>query len=132
MAKYTGFIYRGAYYGNSPRLVLNAEPMSASAIDYGKILVRWNSPSGNFTKIRLVRNNDNFSETEEDGVILWEQSSTTDLTGLVERDRFLDGEDNFIDPYANNNLPITPGQFIYYTVFLFVTIIIDYSLINNL
>lgn len=121
MAKYTGFIYRGAYYGNAPRLVLNAEPMFASAIDYGKIRVKWNSPSGNFTKIRLVRNNDNFSETEEDGVILWEQASTTDLTGLVERDTFIDGEDNFIDQYANNNLPITLGQFIYYTVFLFTS-----------
>ncbi len=122
MAKYTGAIYRGAYYGNTPRLVLNAEPMEASAIDYGKIRVVWNSPSGTFYKIRLVRNNDNFSETEEDGVILWEQSSTTSLSGLVERNSFLDGEDNFIDPYANNNLPIAPGQFIYYTVYLYTTI----------
>ena len=121
MAKYTGFIYQGGYYGNAPRLVLNAEPMDASAIDYGKILVRWNPPSGNFTKIRLVRNNDNFSETEEDGVIIWEQASTTDLTGLVERDRFIDGEDNFRDPYSTNDLPITPGQFIYYTIFLFTS-----------
>jgi hypothetical protein len=119
MAKYLGAIYRGAVYGNPPRLVFNAEPMEASAIDYGKVRVNWKSPSGSFTKIRLVRNNDNFPETEQDGVILWEQSSTNSLSGLVSRNSFLDGEDNYIDSITSNDLPITPGQFVYYTIWLF-------------
>lgn len=119
MAKYLSAIYRGAYYGNPPRLIFNAEPMVATAIDYGKIEVIWNPPAGEFYKIRLVRNNDNFAETEEDGVILWEQSSTTSLNGLVERNRYIDGLDNYFDTNTNNDLPITPGQFIYYTVWIF-------------
>ena len=108
MAKFLGAIYSGAVYGNPPRLVFNAEPMEASAIDYGKVRVNWKSPSGSFTKIRLVRNNDNFPETEQDGVILWEQSSTNSLSGLVSRNSFLDGEDNYIDSITSNDLPITP------------------------
>lgn len=119
MAKYLGAVYRGAVYGNPPRLVYNAEPMEASAVDYGKVFVRWNAPAGDFTKIRLVRNNDNFSETEQDGVILWEQSSTTSLNGLVNRNTFTDGEDNFLDSDAENDLPVAQGQFIYYTIWLF-------------
>lgn len=120
MAKYLGAVYRGAVYGNPPRLVYNAEPMEASAIDYGKIFVSWNPPSGSFTKIRLVRNNDNFSETEQDGVILWEQTSTTSLSGLVSRNSFTDGEDNYLDNNPDNDLPIASGQFIYYTIWIFI------------
>jgi hypothetical protein len=119
MAKYLSAIYRGAYYGNPPRLIFNAEPMDANAIDYGVIRVFWNPPSGEFYKIRLIRNNDNFAETEEDGVILWEQSSTTSLSGKVARNRFIDGVDNFFDDDTANDLPITPGQFIYYTIWIF-------------
>jgi hypothetical protein len=119
MAKYLSAIYRGAYYGNPPRLIFNAEPMVATAIDYGVIAVTWNPPSGEFYKIRLVRNNDNFSETSEDGVILWEQTSTTSLSGSVERNRYVDGDDNFYDNNTKNDLPITQGQFIYYTIWLF-------------
>jgi len=119
VAKYLGAVYRGAVYGNPPRLVYNAEPMEASAVDYGKIYVSWNAPSGDFTKIRLVRNNDNFAETEQDGVILWEQSSTSSLNGLVNRNSFTDGEDNFLDSYTINDLPVAQGQFIYYTIWLF-------------
>ena len=119
MAKYLGAVYRGAVYGNPPRLIYNAEPMEASAIDYGKLAVFWNAPAGDFTKIRLVRNNDNFPETEEDGVILWEQASTTSLSGLVSRNSFVDGEDNFTDDITSNDLPVTQGQFIYYTIWLF-------------
>ena len=119
MAKYLGAVYRGAVYGNPPRLIFNAEPMEASAVDYGKISVFWNAPSGEFYKIRLVRNNDNFPETEEDGVVLWEQAATTSLNGLVSRNSFIDGLDNFQDASTLNDLPVTPGQFIYYTIWLF-------------
>ena len=121
MGKYTGLVFRGGYYGNAPRLVLNAEPMEAVALDYGKIRVYWNPPAGSFTKIRLVRNNDNFPEGEEDGIILWEQSSTTSLSGVVERADFIDGQDNYIDGNLDNDLPITPGQYIYYAIFMFTT-----------
>jgi hypothetical protein len=121
MAKYQGAIYRGAYYGQTPRLVLSAEPVTAVALDYGEIYVTWNPPAGNFTKFRLVRNNDNFPESEQDGVILFEQSSSTSLSGLVSRNSFTDGVDNFYDNNPDNDLPIAEGQFIYYAIWLFTS-----------
>jgi hypothetical protein len=121
LAKYTGAIYRGAYYGQTPRLVLSAEPMSAVALDYGQVSVQWTPPQGTFYKFRLVRNNDNFPESEQDGVILYEQASTTNLSGNVARNTFTDGVDNFIDSSSDNDLPIAAGQFIYYAIWLFTS-----------
>ena len=86
--------------------------MSAYAMDYDLVWVLWNPPAGTFTKIRLVRNNDNYPETAEDGIILWEQSSTTNLSGKVERDRFEDGKDNFLDADLNNDYYPPNGQFV--------------------
>ena len=121
MAKYQGAIYRGTVYGNPPRTVLSAEPMSATALDYGQIRVVWQSPAGSFTKFRLVRNNNNFPENEEDGIILWEQASTTSLSGTLQRTYFTDGVDNFQDADLTNDVPITTGQFIYYSTFIFTS-----------
>ena len=117
MAKYQGAIYRGAVYGNPPRTVLSAEPMTATALDYGQIKVTWQSPSGTFTKVRLLRNNNNFPENEEDGVILWEQSSTSSLSGVLGRTNFIDGVSNFQDTSTDNDLAISEGQFIYYSMY---------------
>jgi hypothetical protein len=95
--------------------------MSAYAMDYDLVWILWNPPSGNFTKIRLVRNNDNYPETAEDGLILWEQSSTTSLSGKVERDRYEDGKDNFLDADLNNDYYPPNGQFVYYTLWIFTS-----------
>jgi len=121
MAKYQGAIYRGAYYGQTPRLVLSAEPMSAVALDYGQVALAWTPPQGTFYKFRLVRNNDNFPESEQDGVILYEQASTTNLSGSISRNTFIDGVDNFLDSGIDNNVPIAAGQFIYYAIWLFTS-----------
>jgi hypothetical protein len=121
MAKYQGAIYRGAYYGQTPRLVLSAEPMSAVALDYGQIVVDWTPPQGTFYKFRLIRNNDNFPESEQDGVVLYEQASTTNLSGAISRNTFIDGVDNLIDSRTDNNVPIASGQFIYYAIWLFTS-----------
>jgi hypothetical protein len=121
VAKYTGAIYQGAYYGQAPRLVLSAEPMAAYAMDYDLVWILWNLPAGNFTKIRLVRNNDNYPETPEDGITLWEQSSTTNISGAIERDRFFDGVDNFRDASLENDYYPPTGQFVYYTMWIFTS-----------
>ena len=121
MSKYQGSIYHGAYYGSNPKVALSAAPVIATALDYGIISISWNSPSGSFTRFRLVRNNDNFPEGEEDGVILWEQSSPTAITGTLQRVNFIDGLDNFNDTSTTNNYVIPTGQFIYYTAFIFTS-----------
>ena len=118
MAKYAGSIYRGTYYGNAPRIVYSVEPLEASAISYSEVSLTWFLPQGDFTKIRLIRNNNNFPESQEDGTIIWEQTSTSNLSGLVERDRFIDGVDNLSD---ENSYALPQGQFVYYSMYLFTS-----------
>lgn len=118
MAKYAGSIYRGTYYGNAPRIVYSVEPLEASAISYTEVYLTWSLPQGNFTKIRLIRNNNNFPESQEDGTIIWEQTSTTNLSGLVERDQFTDGVDNLSN---ETSYALPQGQFVYYSMYLFTS-----------
>lgn len=118
MAKYAGSIYRGAYYGNSPRLVYNVTPFLASALTYEKVQLFWQLPQGDFTQFRLIRNNDNFPESSEDGTIVWQQVSDTNISGQVSRNSIIDGEENVSEPYYKG---LIPGQFIYYTVFLYTS-----------
>lgn len=110
MAKYGNVVYGGAKYGVTPKLAYSVEPMSVTVIDFTKIRIAWQSPTGAFTKIRLVRNQFGFPETAEDGVIIWEEYATE---GTVSRSVFVDGEDN------PNQTPIVNGRQVYYSMFLF-------------
>ena len=112
MARYGGSVYGAALYGASPLLSLSVEPMSINALDFQKVDVFWKSPIGDFTKIRLVRNQNSFPEHAEDGVIVFEENATQ---GTVSRSSLIDGEDN------PDSLPITPGRQIYYRMFLFTS-----------
>ena len=118
MAKYAGSIYRGAYYGNSPRLVYNVTPFIAYALTYDKVQLYWQLPQGDFSQFRLVRNNTNFPESAEDGTIVWQQVSTTNISGQVSRNSIIDGEENTLETYYKGLLA---GQFVYYTVFLYTS-----------
>ena len=110
MAKYSNFVYGGAKYGVTPKLAYSVEPMAITVLDFIKIQVEWQSPTGDFTKIKLVRNQFGFPENSEDGLTIWEESATE---GTVSRLSFTDGEDN------PNQTPIVNGRQVYYTVFLF-------------
>ena len=110
MAKYSNFLYGTAKYGEAANLAFSVEPMNLIVLDFKKVYVSWFSPTGNFTKIRLVRNQIGFSETSEDGVIIWEESATE---GNISISEFIDGEDN------PDSIEIVSGRPIYYTMFLF-------------
>ena len=110
MAKYGNFLYGTAKYGQTPLLNFSVEPMDVVVLDFSRTYVAWINPTGNFTKIRLVRNQIGFSETAEDGIIIWEEEATE---GTVSRNSFIDGEDN------PTSTPIVTGRPIYYTMFLF-------------
>ena len=77
---------------------------------FAKVLVRWQTPRGNFTRIRLVRNQAGFPETSEDGVIIYDEFATE---GTVSRTSIIDGEENPTD------IPLVPGRQVYYRMFLF-------------
>jgi hypothetical protein len=86
--------------------------MAVTVINFNETYVSWKNPTGNFTKIRLVRNQNGFPEHSEDGIIIWEENASE---GTVSRNLFKDGEDNL------NSIPITPGRQIYYRMFLFTS-----------
>lgn len=117
MAKYGVNYYGASKYGATPRLRLSVAPMSvlvSSSVSTGfrKVTISWQSPTGDFTRFRLVRNQAGFPETAEDGVIIFDEFAES---GSVSRSSFIDGEDNPTD------VPLVPGRQAYYRVFLFTT-----------
>lgn len=82
---------------------------------FSKVLVEWQTPRGEFSRIRLVRNQAGFPETSEDGVIIYDEFATE---GTVSRTSIIDGEDNPTD------IPLVPGRQVYYRMFLFTTTLI--------
>jgi hypothetical protein len=91
--------------------------MSINVIDFSKVLISWQQPTGNFSKFRLVRNQAGFPETAEDGFIIFEQSSTdgSSIEGQVSQISFIDGEEN------PAQTPLVSGSQVYYRVFLFTS-----------
>ena len=111
MANYGNAVYGVSKYGISPLLAYSVEPMALLVTDFHESYVYWKTPTGNYTKVRLVRNQNSFPETSEDGIIVYEDSTTT-FTKTV----FNDGggvEDSPLTP------AIVPGKPIYYKLFLF-------------
>jgi hypothetical protein len=110
VAKYGNVTYGGTKYGETPKLVYSVEPMSLVVLDFSKVYLQWISPTGTFSKIRLVRNQWGFPETAEDGVIIWDEFATS---GNVSRQSFVDGLDN------PTSIGIVPGKPVYYSMFLY-------------
>jgi len=115
MAKYGAFLYRGGYYGEIPRLPFSVEPFQAVAVDYDKVLLSWGPPQGAINGLRLVRNQVGFGEWPEDGVVLFEKNSDT---GDFGDNLYVDGEDNLSDDDPLNDIPLTPGRFVYYRMWI--------------
>ena len=110
MARY-GINYYGATdYGAFVKLAFSVEPMSVLVLDFTKVLVGWQTPRGDFSRIRLLRSQIGFPETAEDGIIIFDEFATE---GTVSRAEYTDGEDNPSD------VPLISGRQTYYRVFLF-------------
>lgn len=110
MAKYGSSYYGASKYGATPKLAYSVEPMGVTVILFNEAYITWQSPTGAFSRIRLVRNQNGLPEHAEDGVIVWEEFATE---GTVSRSVFRDGEDN------PTSIPIVSGKPIHYTMFLF-------------
>jgi len=118
VSKYGNVIYGGARYGDTPKLAYSVEPVSIEVINFNEVYVSWYNPIGEFSRFRIVRNQNGFPETAEDGVIAYEITSTdgSNLAGTLSKTILLDGEENASN---ENYIPITPGHNIYYRVFLY-------------
>jgi len=98
--------YGRGYYGNVSLANFDANPFTAAPLDYGKIYLQWNTPTGNYSGIRLVRNGSGFPQTADDGDVLVDGSY-----GTVAND-FYDPS-----PYGyDGTLPM--GKFFYYSIFV--------------
>ena len=75
MPRFNEFLYNTALYGDKSKLLFSAEPMVATAINYNWIDVGYSVPDGGedgYVGFRIVRSQDGYPETEEDGVVLYE------------------------------------------------------------
>jgi len=115
MAKYGNPKYKGAYYGEAPRFPFSVEPFTATAIDYDRVYLTWNNPTGAINGMRLVRNQEGYGECPEDGVILLEQNGDPSTFG---DSVFTDGVDNFTDTDTRNDIALVSGRWTYYSMWV--------------
>lgn len=118
MAKYQELIYgSGIVYGEASRVSFSAEPVSAVALSHSTIQVTWAKPANtseaSYVGFRVVRNQDAFPETEEDGVILYEFYTTT--SQVINSTSFIDGED---ETAGIAEAPLVSGRFAYYRTWI--------------
>lgn len=112
MSKYGSVLYNQSVYGQKSRLAFSVEPFSAIALDYTTVTLSWSSPIGEYTAFKIVRNQDGFSETVEDGVVIYEEFGIDDTTGAVSISTLNDGIDNPLTP------ALVGGKFSYYQVWI--------------
>ena len=117
MANYGYSIYGGDTYGLTPKLAYSVEPMSINVINFSTVFLNWQNPTGDFSRFRVLRNQNGYPETAEDGIIIYEQYSTDDssLAGNVSRSTIYDGLEN------PGVISITSGRNVYYRVFLYTS-----------
>ena len=118
MSKYGYSVYGYSKYGITPKLAYSVEPMDVNVIKFHEVYVSWQLPTGDFTRFRVVRNQNAYPETAEDGIIIYELLSTDgeSLEGnSTLRYDFYDGSDNPTQP------SIAPGRNIFYRVFLYTS-----------
>jgi hypothetical protein len=118
MPKYQELIYgTGVTYGQASRIAFNAEPLVATAISHSAIQLTWAKPQNtledSYVGFRIVRNQDAYPETEEDGAILYEFYSRD--SEIVDRDSFIDG---VTEPARTTATPLVSGRFAYYRAWI--------------
>jgi hypothetical protein len=110
--KYNPQVNGGQQYGQLTVSPLNSNPVTSECIEYELVKITWNIPSGASNAFRLVRNQEYFSETQDDGVILYEEYSL-----IPSINSFIDGLDNFyLYPTDFNQVSLIPGKFAFYTL----------------
>lgn len=115
MGKYSRFKYSRDFYGANPAsLEFSIQPFRATVLDYGdvsgRVLLEWASPTGAFTAMRIVRNQNFFPESEEDGVVIFDISGNS-TNASISSGKFEDKNSNAYTSFAF-------GRFSYYRAWL--------------
>ena len=104
MSRYGIDYYGLSSYGSSAAVSYLAGSFTAQSRGYGFIRVRWTSPSGKWSTVRLVRNSYGFPVNAFDGDILVSVPKENDPT------------------VYNDNINLARGVFYYYSLFVYDTI----------
>lgn len=114
MGIFNTFTYSdGTLYGNLSKLEFSVAPFTCKAISndlIGEVLrprvdLSWANPSGEVFGFRIVRNQEGFSENEEDGHIIFETFEPP-----------LPTEQTFVDQMYE--IPLLAGKYVYYTIWV--------------
>jgi hypothetical protein len=115
MGIFNTFSYNdGTLYGSFSKLEFSVSPFTAVAITNSatysdvpnpKVELSWANPSGDIFGFRIIRNQEGFSETAEDGHKIYETF-----------DPPLPPETVFTD--VSYSVPLTSGKYVYYTIWL--------------
>lgn len=110
MARFGEFRYLkdNVLYGERSKLALSAEPLNAVAVRYNKVLLSFATPTGTYIAFRIVRNQDAYPETEEDGAVIFE--STSGSSGIT--------SNIIIDSDSILSAPLVEGKFAYYKAWI--------------
>jgi len=121
MARYNTFNYGDVvYYGATAAALYSATPFTATPIDYDKIAVEWVMPGSianyTYSRLRLVRNQDYPSETQEDGIVIYDVVSPFTNSGYAYGvDGTLKDADGILFP------ALKPGRYVYYSIWILKT-----------
>lgn len=98
-------------YGDRSRLGYSSEPFTATATDYDKVALKWvwpqQGPEGDFSYLRVVRSNDGYPETQEDGAIILDWSKPRGDTTVT-----------FLEDSSSSATPLVSGKFAYYRIWV--------------
>jgi hypothetical protein len=108
MAKYGRDYYGIGFYGPFTVSDFNAYPFTATPSDYGKISLLWTSPTGNWSRIRVLRNSYGFPTSASDGIVVVDAFVDAAPTEYLDAGDVVDGEVQLL----------TEGKFYYYSVFV--------------
>ena len=107
MGIYNTFAYgTGVTYGSSTAAQFDASPFRAITTSFDTVDLSWSVPSGDYLALRVTRNQEGFSEHQEDGLVLF-----TDPFGDI-RGKTQD---------TSTQYPLLGGKTAYYTIWLLMT-----------
>lgn len=111
MARYGVDYYGLIAYGSDTTAFaeFDASPFTATPIGYQKIRLQWTSPSGDWSRIRLVRNTYGFPLSVDDGAVVYDEPKSFDVGSY---------DDSGAIP---DEIGLKPGVSYHYSLFVFDT-----------
>lgn len=119
MSRYGVSTYGLSTYGPDTSVAYVANKFTATSTDYGTILLEWDSPSGKWSKIKLVRNSYGFPIDYLDGTEL--DIKNNDLNEAYKE----------TDPISYIDTGLSTNAFYYYSLFVFERVNYKWTRVSN-